>query len=567
KSDLNKFWQAREETYGAWGEKSFASVVKKLFVNHPKEISYADIGSGAWAEFEGWIVPILTSLGFTVVKSVSIDNGSTVDDLTKKVKRVDLTRPEEVKAAGLVGETMDLVTINNIVSDDLVLPALAMLKSGGVLLITFAKSDLENIRPDGPGDPTIILDTRARIQGLADSDSAYEYTIEEVDRPLDYPVSNSMNRAGGYPSYGKMLVVVKNTRVKTNTQEQKQFLFSQEFSAETNKFISMPIARKFAAEQVPSKLKEYVPGITQAYIDKAIFWPCYELANNIMNHSKGGTIQVYAVKGKDGMIRIEVVAIDAGNDQGLGIDNIKENLAKSIRAHQQAELAISGLTDNIPDEAFGLRNIIVIPDSVVIETRGDKWEKLFNFETDQMIGVTGNSAVQKGTKITLGWVIKEVFVTPEVALPGKISAEGAYYGAGIKLRDGEVENNEASSDLVMRFAVLTASNTDDLDNVSGAGINPRRFFFGREDKVEIEVKVEITNDTNAPLAQISKSGGTVTINMNKLNKILARLNIKNNTTVMKALLVHELAEAVAIQRSVSLGIGKQIDPHAEGMMA
>jgi|GEM_PF-5330927 len=130
--------------------------------------------------------------------------------------------------------------------------------------------------------------------------------------------------------------------------------------------------------------------------------PCYKLASNIMRHGRGGEINVFTVVETDGTIKIEVICTDNGD----GMDNPDEFLKNSLRAHRQ--FIISGVlnAENLPLGGRGFRNIIIYPDSVIIESRGRRWEKINRGESDLVLKHTGDSGVRAGTKISLGWRLK-----------------------------------------------------------------------------------------------------------------------------------------------------------------
>lgn len=179
----------------------FADFILGLFKDRDlkQPIDYADIGSGADAEFEENMVPLLTALGFKIRERVSVDGGY-FGPLTSKVKKADITDKQQRESIGLGDESRDLVTINNIQSFRLVQPAMATLKPGGVLLVTFAKSDLE----DRHDDPRIIE------QVIAEAKELLGYEVREIQKPDDYPVSNSkIKHNPNYPSYGKMLIITR----------------------------------------------------------------------------------------------------------------------------------------------------------------------------------------------------------------------------------------------------------------------------------------------------------------------------------------------------------------------
>ena len=193
-----------------------------------------------------------------------------------------------------------------------------------------------------------------------------------------------------------------------NSPDQR-LLSSQTFPEENDREKATKVAKEFVFE-IECKLKS----VSKSLPEK-IGISCYEMANNIMNHGEGGTIEVYIITETDGTIKIEVIGVDHGD----GIDNPNELLQNSIRAHQRfirvinkeatLKATINTMLNagDLPERGFGLRNIVIWPDTVVVESKGSGWEKAGKKESDLMLKRTGISEIKVGTKISLGWRLKD----------------------------------------------------------------------------------------------------------------------------------------------------------------
>ncbi len=178
----------------------FSNWLKTLFPTQ-KTIVFADLGAGPKAEFGRNLRQRLGQAGFEVERGISVDHSMIERHVPSdlQVWNADLTRPEDLEAVGLRSEDVDLVTLNNIINNDLVAPALKLLAPGGVLMITHAATDVSD-------HPDFVANTRKQLETLLAGNPAYQ--ILEVARPKDYPTSNVENKTS-YASAETMLVVKK----------------------------------------------------------------------------------------------------------------------------------------------------------------------------------------------------------------------------------------------------------------------------------------------------------------------------------------------------------------------
>jgi len=176
----------------------FATLFSALI---PPSVSLADLGSGPVAEFAVNMKAMLEKMKRRLVRSVSLDNAVIDRTQPSELRPVsaDATRSEDLAQAGIAESSQDLVTINNIVTRDLLAPGLKIMKPGGLMMVTFAASD----------DQDFVDHTLDELHRLAGLDTAHRYDILEVRRPEDYPASNQRLKTP-YPSKPHMLVVVKH---------------------------------------------------------------------------------------------------------------------------------------------------------------------------------------------------------------------------------------------------------------------------------------------------------------------------------------------------------------------
>ncbi|MDO8535618.1 MAG: SpoIIE family protein phosphatase [Candidatus Omnitrophota bacterium] len=179
---------------------SFSKFVQYMFSGH-NTVSFADIGSGPRGEFGDNLTILLRLNSISVaVDSVSVDNS--IITSPGKVKYADIKEKKDRQGVGLNNDTKDIVSINNIINPDLLDPAVKIVKPGGILLVTFALSDVQSDYLN------IVKDAKARIHVLSETDATYEYrllgTDGEIKIPEDYPQANKE-----YGSYENMLVVLK----------------------------------------------------------------------------------------------------------------------------------------------------------------------------------------------------------------------------------------------------------------------------------------------------------------------------------------------------------------------
>ncbi len=174
------------------------------------------------------------------------------------------------------------------------------------------------------------------------------------------------------------------------------------------------LKKHFLEEEDLKKAKPIVDNFTNELIEKlwnmrmslgsieTVAVPCSELAYNIMNHGKGGEIEVCVIKKTEDMIGIEVIGID----NGPGMDRPNELLQKSIEAQEKAFEYLNRERSDYPERGFGLRHIVIFPAIVIFETNGNMWEKISNSQGAIKLVRTGESDIKKGMKTILKWSIE-----------------------------------------------------------------------------------------------------------------------------------------------------------------
>ena len=119
---------------------TFGALLGK-YLGGRRQISFADLGAGPRAEFGRNLRLRLKGMGIEVNQGISIEN--TIIDRSAppelRVTYADTHYPDTMEAAGLFPGSMDLVTINNIVSlvADMLAPGLQLLGDQGFLMVTF----------------------------------------------------------------------------------------------------------------------------------------------------------------------------------------------------------------------------------------------------------------------------------------------------------------------------------------------------------------------------------------------------------------------------------------------
>ena len=187
----------------------------------------------------------------------------------------------------------------------------------------------------------------------------------------------------------------------------RTLILSQDFSEVKDIESAAKIADTFALgamKKIADCMSLSVTDILRFYFDL----PFTEAALNVMQHGKGGTFNIYATKNGSN-IKIEAVI----TDHGPGIDNIEWLLDKSLEKLGQVSDFISG--DGARPEAggFGIGNIVRIPHSVVIETKGMRWET----NSSKKLETAGVSDVNAGTKISMSWDMDTKAITRCPTLP------------------------------------------------------------------------------------------------------------------------------------------------------
>lgn len=149
---------------------------------------------------------------------------------------------------------------------------------------------------------------------------------------------------------------------------------------------------------------------------------CGELAINIMNHGRGGDLEVYYIERLSILDAIELVAID----NGPGIDNLNELLKRGKAAHKKARRVLEKRREEWPT-GLGFRNIILLPDEVTIETKGKKWVKIGGKnEKEVTLKLIGDSDVVEGAKITLTFDVVKDKTPPNLVRLKEVSGQDGF---------------------------------------------------------------------------------------------------------------------------------------------
>ncbi|NQU95641.1 MAG: hypothetical protein HQ549_05370 [Candidatus Omnitrophica bacterium] len=175
-------------------------------------------------------------------------------------------------------------------------------------------------------------------------------------------------------------------------------------------------------------LDEFLNTINLGIYNKDITDACGEMVFNIIMHGGGGNIEVRYTEDAGGSKKLEVIGID----EGPGMENPDALLQESINTDKTHRAWLDDGTIQRPDEGYGLRIIVIFPDNVTIETRGERWVKRgkclrfgeYSLEIVEEIESTlrlervdaPDPVVEKGTRITLTWEKKE---EGEVGLPDR----------------------------------------------------------------------------------------------------------------------------------------------------
>ncbi|MCJ7645764.1 M24 family metallopeptidase, partial [bacterium] len=168
------------------------------------------------------------------------------------------------------------------------------------------------------------------------------------------------------------------------------------------------------SESFVSELKRKLKGVQPSNLNIV----CDDLAVNTMTHGRGGVIKAYHTDDSRGLTKVEVISID----NGPGMDNPNELLKKSIKVHQQDVSAIYGRITKrkAPQKGFGLRNIVLYPPGVIMETKGKKYVKVGTTDSDLALKLVGPSDVKKGVKTTLTWPEERTATTEPDKARGEI---------------------------------------------------------------------------------------------------------------------------------------------------
>jgi methylase of polypeptide subunit release factors/anti-sigma regulatory factor (Ser/Thr protein kinase) len=188
----------------------------------------------------------------------------------------------------------------------------------------------------------------------------------------------------------------------------------------TNMLLTWSFSDERDRIKAPSKADAFLSVLDEKLVEIGLLkrdWifikvPCIEMALNIMNHGQGGNIEVRCFKDVASLKKVEATGIDKGS----GMDNPNEFLQRSIVAHSKisaygrGEIPLS----EVPEGGRGLRDIVIFPDEVIIETKGKKWVRTGVTDEDMKFEYVGNSDIKKGmgTRIVLAWNYENTTPTP-----------------------------------------------------------------------------------------------------------------------------------------------------------
>jgi len=174
-------------------------------------------------------------------------------------------------------------------------------------------------------------------------------------------------------------------------------------------------ARAFKAE-----LEQRFEGAEFVSISAGAESSCFEIGMNIMVHGKGGDVEVSYAEDEDGLRKLEAIGIDEGPGIKGNLNDLLQQAIENHKAYRAGQRHAIGV---------GLRNIVLFPDKVVIETNGEKWVKrgevlrfpLRRAEAERieselvLVHVGPSEEVKKGTRVTVTWEWREA---PDLSFAG-----------------------------------------------------------------------------------------------------------------------------------------------------
>ena len=172
----------------------------------------------------------------------------------------------------------------------------------------------------------------------------------------------------------------------------------------------------FTADIPPVEEENHRPSIeTLDFIEESGIFPelrkdaisdfSLELISNMAMHSSGGTLKIYGEKDITGKIE-KVIFVAQDNGDGLS-ESPNDLLRKSMEVHK-----------NATGRNFGFKYITLDPDSVTIETRGKRWDRVTKDENAaEWFKESGVSPISKGSKFTLEFELKQAEAGTGLGLP------------------------------------------------------------------------------------------------------------------------------------------------------
>ncbi|MFC1570195.1 GNAT family N-acetyltransferase [Candidatus Omnitrophota bacterium] len=202
------------------------------------------------------------------------------------------------------------------------------------------------------------------------------------------------------------------------------------------------------------ELKELIDSRVHLWGDgeSAIESALTELALNIMDYGKGGTIKIYA--GTNRSFEIAGVKIVA-EDRGEGLPYDPNEWGKVSAERRQKE-----------ERGRGFDNIAIAPDWVTIEYKGETWVR----DDIKMFKKTGRSDVSTGTRFTLGFNVIPIAVIDKLVELKPEKEPQQEKDAKINHAIERLNNSEILYEIAQALTVFSKSYEEQLASLEGKSV-------------------------------------------------------------------------------------------------